>query len=88
MATGVTDAVPKEGPVGCGLTGALVVLGCFVGLRVCLDSVFTGLTVVFLGIVDFDGLGFGIAGLGAVTLTVFGLGFGGADFGEETLGFA
>lgn len=63
-----------EGLVGCGVTGALVVLVCFVGLVTCLETVLEVLVVVVLDHVDFEGLALDIVGFKGTTLTEFVLG--------------
>lgn len=73
-----------EGLVGGRVTGALVVLICFVGLVTCLE---TGLEVLaVLEIVDFEGLTLDIVGLEGTTLTEFVLGLDGVALDVITLG--
>lgn len=70
-----------EGLVGCRVTGALVVLVCFVGLVTCLEV----LAVVVLDHVDFEGLALDIVGL-TTTLTEFVLGLDTVALDGVTLG--
>lgn len=75
-----------EGLVGCGVTGALVVLGCFVGLVTCLETGLEVLADVVLDTVDVEGLTLDIAGLEGITLTEFVLGLGRVALDGVTLG--
>lgn len=75
-----------EGLVGRGVTGALVVLACFVGLVVCLETGFEVLAVVGLEIVDFEGETLDSVGLEGTTLTGFNLGLDGVALDGVTLG--
>lgn len=74
-----------EGLVGSGVTGALVVLACFVGLT-CLETGLEVLAVVVLETVDFEGLTLDIDGLEGTTLTEFALGLDGMALDVVTLG--
>lgn len=75
-----------EDLVGRGVTVALVVLACFVGLLTCLETGLEVLAVVVLEVVDFDGLTLDIGGLEGTTLTEFVLGFDGVALDGMTLG--
>lgn len=75
-----------EDLVGCGVTVALVVLVCFVGLMTCLETGLEVLAVVVLEIVDFEGLTLYIDGLEGTTLTEFVLGLDGVALDGVTLG--
>lgn len=66
VAGGVTELY--EGLVGRGVTGALVVLGCLVGLTTCLEPGLEVLAVVVLDIVDFEGVTLGTLDLEGATL--------------------
>lgn len=66
MAGGVTELY--EGLVGRGVTGALVVLACFVGLTTCLEPGLEVLAVAVLDIVDFEGVTLGTLALGGTAL--------------------
>lgn len=72
VAGGVT--VLNEGLVGRGVTGALVVLACLVGLTTCLEPGLEVLAVVVLDIVDFEGVTLGTLVLGGTALTELVLG--------------
>lgn len=75
-----------EDLVGLGVTVALVVLACFVGLMGCLETGLEVLTVAVLEIVDFEGLTLDIAGLEGTALTEFVLGLDGVALDGMTLG--
>lgn len=75
-----------ENLVGRGVTGALVVLVCFVGLVTCLETGLVVLAVVVFEIVGFDGLTLDIVGLEGETLTEFVLGLDGVALDGVTLG--
>lgn len=67
VAGGVTALY--EGLVGRGVTGALVVLACLVGLRTCLEPGLEVLAVAVFNIVDFEGVTLGTLVLGGTALT-------------------
>lgn len=75
VAGGVTGLY--EGLVGLGVTGALVVIGCFVGLGV--------LAAVGLGVADFERLTFDVVGLKGASFRESGLGLDGVAFDDVTL---
>lgn len=75
-----------EGLVGRGVTVALVVLACFVGLMTCLETGLEVLAVVVLETVDFEGLTLDTVGFEGTTLTEFVLGLDGVALDGVTLG--
>lgn len=84
VAGGVTGLY--EGLVGRRVSGALVVLDCFVGLMTCLETGLEVLAVEVLEIDDFEGLTLDIVGLEGTTLTGFTLGLDGVALDGVTLG--
>lgn len=74
------------GLVGRGVTGALVVLACFVGLITCLETGLEVLAVVVLEIADFEGLTLDIVDLEGITLIEFVLGLDGVALDGVALG--
>lgn len=75
-----------EGLVGRGVTVALVVLTCFVGLMTCLETGLEVLAFAVLEMVDFEGLTLDIVGFEGTTLTEFVLGLDGVALDGVTLG--
>lgn len=75
-----------ESLVGRGVTGALVVLVCFVGFVTCLETGLVVLTVVVLELVGFDGLTLDIVGFEGTALTEFVLALDGVALDGVALG--
>lgn len=84
VAGGVTGLY--EGLVGRGVAGDLVVMACFVGLVVTLETGLEVLAVVVLGTVGFEGLILDFVGSEGTALTEFDLGLDGVALDDVTLG--
>lgn len=84
VAGGVTELY--AGLVGRGVTGALVVLACLVGLTSCLEPGLEVFAVVVLDVVDFEGMTLGTLVFEGTALTELVLGLVGVAFEGVVLG--